>query len=117
MAGKSMWDMLQDMKKYGKETGSLHGTIESLKNDDSYDWQPYEPTPLQKVGDFVVDTVSDFFSDPLDNTVKLVENVYGIDIPDMGYEPETVSDDVSEDGFNLLGLVVPVSVIGLLFLL
>lgn len=116
MAGKSMWDMLQDMKKYGKDTGSFHGVVESLKNDDSYDWQPYDPTPLQKVGDFVVDTVSDFFSDPLDNTVKLVENVYGIDIPGIGNESSDIESQDSK-GFNIFGLAIPVSLIGMLLFL
>lgn len=68
------------------------------------------------VGDLDLNGDGVTVADNLDKGASFVEDLYDVDIPYVGHES---SDIESQDSkfFNFLGLVIPASVLGLIFLL
>ena len=77
--------------------------------------EDFKTYAVEGVGDLDLDNDGVTVADHIDNVASVVEKAYDVDIPWVGNEK--IENQDSNNGFNILGLVIPASVIGLLFLL
>lgn len=76
-------------------------------------WEEYTPTWFEQARDNLesaVEQMGDFVADA-------IERNYGVDIPMFGSDEWVENGEGTASSFNILGLVVPASIIGVLFLL
>ena len=92
-----------------------HSTPEWVEQSSKSDAQIIKET-WENVGDLDLDNDGVTVSDHIDKLGSFAEKVYGVDIPYVGDE-KTDNVESSDYGFNILGLVIPASIIGFLFLL
>ena len=76
-------------------------------------YSEYQPTAF----DDFIDNLTDVGERVGDVIADVVEQKYNIDIPNMGSDEYDQDPVVSKSQANILGLMIPMSVIGLLFLL
>ena len=76
-------------------------------------WEEYTPTWFEEARDNLesaIEQMGDFVADA-------IERNYGVDIPMFGSDEWVENGEGSARSFNILGLVIPASIIGVLFLL